>query len=239
MKTGWFGWPIIGVVVLALLFSGAGQTWAEPITMVDFEDLGVAIGGQLVTPSGIGVVSRGFNYIPGPISGSSGFNDLHISNAEPFRHFNGTSVGGTHDDVILTKVGGETFSLYRFDFAGFLLNKEVPFEVTGVRSDSSTITQYFTPDGLVDGDVVGGMVDFQTFYLDGNWTNLKSVTWTHTGYEYGTDRGLFALDYIGVDQPKKEVPEPSTITLLGLGILCLLGQAWLGRKQLKALGDMA
>jgi hypothetical protein len=237
MKAGWFGWPIVGAVVLALLFCGAGQTWAAPITFVDFEDLGVASGAQLVTPSGIGVVSRGFNYTPGPIYGSSGFDDLHISNAEPFRHFNGTTVGGTHDDVILSKVDGETFSLYRFDFAGFLLNKEVPFEVTGVRADSSTITQYFTPDGLVDGDVVGGVDDFQTFYLDGNWTNLKSVTWTHTGYGYGTDRGLFALDYIGVDQ--KEVPEPSTITLLGLGILCLLGHAWLGRKQLKALGDMA
>jgi hypothetical protein len=238
MKDGWFGWPIVCAVVLALLFCGAGQTWAAPITFVDFEDLGVPSGARLMTPPpGTGVVSAGFNYTPGPVTGSSGFNDIHISNGMLGDSFNKTTVGITHDDVILTKVGGGTFSLYRFDFAGFPMNKEVPFEVSGVRADSSTITQYFTPDGLVDGDVVEGVDDFQTFYLDGNWTNLKSVTWTHTGYGYGTDRGLFALDYIGVDQ--KEVPEPSTITLLGLGILCLLGHAWLGRKQLKALGDMA
>ena len=239
MKADWFGWPIVCAVVLGLLFCGAGQTWAAPITFVDFEDLGVPWGTRLPTPPpGIGVVSGGFNFTPGPIFGSSGFNDIHISNGMLGDSFNGTTVGITHDDVVLTKEDGETFSLYRFDFAGFLLNKEIPFEVTGVREDSSIITQAFTPDGLVDGDVVGGADDFQTFYLDGNWTNLMSVTWTHTGYEYGTDRGLFALDYIGVGQTK-EVPEPSTITLFGLGILGLLGHGWLARKRLKALGEIA
>ena len=231
MKAHWVGWPIVGAVVLALLFCGAEQTRA---TTIDFEDLVVPYGTRLdILPAGTAVVSEGFNYTPGPLFGSSGFNDLHISNVKPGDSFNETTIGITHDDVILTKVGGGTFSLQRFDFAGFPMNDEVPFVVTGILGDYSTITKPFIPDGLVDG--VGGVDDFQTFYLDDTWTNLRSVTWTHTGY--GTDRGLYALDNMVVDEHK--VPEPSTITLLGLGILGLLGQGWCCRKQLKALGDMA
>ena len=237
MKADWFGRPIVGAVVLALLFCGAGQTRAATI---DFEDLVVTLavmpGTQQVLPPATGVVTGGFYYTPDPLNGMS-FNDLHISNAKPDSSFNGTTVGITHNDGILTKDKGGTFSLQHFDFAGFPLNKEVPFKVTGDRADLSTITQTFGPgalDGLVDG--VGGVVDFQTFSLVGDWTNLKRVRWTHTGY--GTITGLFALDNIVVDQ-YAAVPEPSTITLLELGILCLLGQGWRSRKQLKALGDMA
>lgn len=233
MKADRFGLPIVCVVVLALLFCGAGQTWAATI---DFEDLGVPSGARLMTPPpGIGVVSEGFNFTPGPIFGSSGFNDIHISNGMLGDSFNGTTVGITHDDVILTKANGEPFSLYRFDFAGFPQDAELPLLlVTGVLANSSIITQLFHPDSLVDG--MGGVADFQMFYLSGDWTNLRSVTWTHTGP--GTDRGLFALDNIGVGQTTP-VPEASTITLLGLGILCLLVHAWRGQKRLKALGDMA
>ena len=238
MKADWFGWPIVCAVVLGLLFCGAGQTWATTITIVDFEDLLVPSGTRLTPEPGIGVLvlSGEFKYTPGPLSGSSGFNDLHISNKFLGDSFNGTTVGISHDDVILTKVSGETFSLQRFDFAGFPKDAEEPFKVTGVRDGFPNVEAFFTPDGLVDS--MGGVVDFQTFYLDGDWANLKSVTWEHIGYEYGTDRGLFALDNMYVDQPKA-IPESSTITLSGLGILGLLGHGWLARKRLKALGEIA
>jgi PEP-CTERM motif len=234
MKAHRFSWPIGGAVVLALLFCGVEQARATTITIVDFEDLGVAVGDHRdILPPGTGVETRGFYYAPGPIYGSSGFNDLHISHKEDFRAYNETTVGISHDDVVLTKVGGGTFSLHRFDFAGEPDNEEVRFKVTGVLEDNSTITKYFTPDGKVDG--MGGVDDFEKFYLDSNWTNLVKVTWTHTGY--GTDRGLFALDNIVVDQPKT-IPEPSTITMLGLGILFLLVQGWFARKRLKAIARM-
>jgi hypothetical protein len=232
MKADWFGWPIVVAVVLGLLFSGAEQTWAGPITVVDFEDLGVAFGTQDTYEPGVGVVSRGFYYTPDPLNGDS-FNDLHISNEGGIQASNGTTVGATHNEGILTKEYGGTFSLQRFDFAGFPTDKEVSFTVTGDHETLPDITQSFklislggTVDGKVDG--VDGVVDFQTFYLGSDWTNLVSVRWTHTGY--GTNKGLFALDNIVVNK-YTTVPEPSTITLLGLGILCLLGQGWRCRKQ--------
>jgi|CXWL01.1.fsa_nt_gi hypothetical protein len=238
MKADRFGRTIVGAVILALLLCGAEQARA---TSIDFEDLGVTLGSRRdILPAGTAVTTGGFLFTPGPMNGSS-FNDLHISNQfpgdsnRPVDSFNGTTVGITHDDVILTKVGGGTFSLQSFDFAGFPLNKEVPFLVTGVLGvlGDPEITKTFIPDGKVDG--VGVVADFQTFYLDNDWTNLVRVTWKHTGY--GTDRGLFALDNMIVNEPKT-IPEPSTIILLGLGTFFLLGQGWLARKRLKALAGM-
>ncbi|NOS82131.1 MAG: PEP-CTERM sorting domain-containing protein [Nitrospira sp.] len=238
MKAELSGWPIVGGLVLAMLFCGAEEARATSITfeLITFGtsvDVPVPLHArQDILPAGVAVASGGFLFTPGPMNGS-GFNDLHISNQFSGDSFNGTTVGITHDDLIMTKVGGGTFSLQSFDFAGFPLNKEVPFLVTGILGDSTIITQTFTPNGKVDGNAMPVVDDFQTFYLDNNWTNLKSVTWIHTGS--GTDRGLFAVDNIVVNEPKT-VPEPSTITLLGLGTFFLLGQGWLARKRLKTLG---
>ena len=244
MKDGWFGRRIIGAVALVLLFCGTEQARATSFTVVNFEDLLLPIrpmyGTENVLAPKMGVDTGGFHYKPNPASGTS-FNDLHISNAKTDSSYNGTIVAITHNEGILTKVGGGAFSLQSFDFAGFPKDKEVPFLVTGDLGGSTLITQTFYPDGKVDGKVeVGGVEkvdDFQTFYLDSKWTNLKSVTWKHTGY--GTIRsGLFALDNLVVNK-YSVVPEPSTVTLLSLGIFFLLGQGWLARKRLKALGVMA
>ncbi len=249
MKAELSGWPIVGGLVLAMLFCGVEQARATSITTVDFEDLGVAYGKRLdvvpsllTSPPGSGVISRGFSYNPNPANGYD-FNDLHISNQKSGDSFNGTTVAITHNEGILTEKDGGLFSLKSFDFAGFPLNKEVSFTVTGFRDGFQEITQLFNlidppsclADCLVDGKVdgMGEYPDFQTFYLNSNWTNLRSVTWKHTGY--GTTTGLFALDNIVVNK-YTTVPEFSTITLLGLGLLCLLSQSWLARKRLKALG---
>lgn len=236
MKADWFGRRIIGAVALSLLFCGAEQARATSITMVDFEDQGLTDNTHFNTKNGIGVISGGFYYTPGLIIANlSKSDDLHIvkGNASFPSPYNGTTVGVTHDDVILKKVDGGLFSLQRFDFAGYPTNKEVSFTVTGDRAGTSQIIQSFTPDGKVDG--MGELPDFQTFYLVGDWTNLKSVTWTHMGY--GTDDGRFALDNLVYQT--MVVPEPSSVTLLSLGIFFFFGQGWLARKRLKALGVLA
>src|SRR4051794_1522933 len=97
--------------------------------IIDFEDLGVAPGTQLNPSTGLSVTSRGFTYTPGP-NNASGFNDLHIS-SETFWSYNGTTIGGTHDDVILRHATGAPFSLQAFDFAGFPNGTEKSFSVVG------------------------------------------------------------------------------------------------------------
>ncbi|MHC5023552.1 MAG: S8 family serine peptidase, partial [Planctomycetota bacterium] len=161
------------------------------IVTVNFEDLGVAPGTQLNPAAGVGVVSNGFNYDPGP-NNDSGLNDLHISNKEAFWSWNNSTIGGSHDDVVLARVDGNFFELKQFDFAGFPDNAEVPFTVTAQPSGQVV---NFTPDGITDGDPdgTGGLVDFQTFTPPAGFIG-NSFTWEH--YGAGTVAGLFALDNI-------------------------------------------
>lgn len=196
---------LTGLLVSTFAMSALGAT------LITFEDLGVAVGSQLNPSSGVGVVSYGFDYTPGP-NNTSGLNDLHISNQEGYGPWNGSTNGRSHDDVILSKVGGGGFTLNQFDFAGWE-GGEVAFSVVGYYVGGGSITQNFTPDGISDGP--GGSADFQTFLVTGNWSNLSSVAWTHAGA--GTVQGLFALDNILVDSSAAAVPEPSTFALMGLG----------------------
>ena len=206
-------------VFLATGMLGAGQAQA---VVIDFEDLGAGISpeDQINPPSGYPISSGGFTFTPGP-NDASGLNDLHVG-MPSFWPSNGTTVLFSHDDVILTKADRGLFSLQRFDFSGWVGNQEVSFSVTGIRSDSSTVTQLFNPDGLADGP--GGVADFQTFDFNSSWTDLVSATWTHTGS--GTAQGLFGLDNI-VAEP---VPEPNSI--LGMLIFGATGSvSLLKRKQ--------
>lgn len=200
---------------LALLVTLPAALFAAGVAQaatVDFEDLGVAPGTQLNPASGVSQDSRGYTFTPGP-NDTSGLNDLHFHNQDGIGD-NGTTNLGTHDDVVMTKVGGGTFSLSAFDFAGFI--SETSVDLVGILSGGGSLNVSFVADGVPS--------TYQTFNLVG-WNNLLSVTWTKP-----TDgaNGFF-LDNI-VTTSRGGVPEPGSWIMMLAGFF-IVGSALHARRN--------
>jgi MYXO-CTERM domain-containing protein len=188
------------------------------VVTIDFEDVPAPPGGQLNLPEGVSGTSRGFLFTPGP-DNDSGLNDLHFHNEDGFG-LNGTINMGTHDDVVMTRLGGGTFSLLGFQFQGNITEPE-NFLVHGVHQGGATFTTAFVPDSLGSPQFV--VVPYDTFTAGDSippvdFTNLISLTWEVPG-----DFGLngFFLDNIRVDIAPTATPEPAGLSLLLLGLVAL------------------
>ena len=156
----------------------------------------------------------------------------------------GISYGGTihitRTDTIHAK---PKFDLIKFDAAELFLGggdvNSTDVVVFGLKAGatlgfldgrildpSNTVVARFDLDGIRDG--VGGVNDFQTFFLPSSFTDLTSVVFLGTRNPDDTlfefeSFSAFALDNILVTA----VPEPSTITLFSLGLVSL----WYFRRR--------
>ena len=169
--------------------------------MIDFEDLGVAAGTQLNPASGVSQNTGGFTVAPGP-NNASGLNDLHFHNQNGVGN-NGSTHLGTHDDVVFTLIGGGVFSVFSFDFEGFIT--ESGLMVEGTLSGGGTVSQTITPDGNPN--------TYQSFSLSG-FQNLTKVSFNYLG---NGSNGFF-LDNIDTGA---RIPEPGALGLAGLGLIAL------------------
>lgn len=223
------------VLLSAFLVAGQGSAMAM---IIDFESISapddglnfefsVPVGQQYITPDGLGILTQGFNYAPGPINveyGGEVYNDIHIQNAMIetggglIAPFNETTIAGGHDDTILSKADGSVFNLFQFDFAGYTdeLNPSLLYE-----EDLTIIGTLFGGGDIEDTCVSDGSIGFQTCQLaqGEGWYGLTSVTFQHSGT--GTYQGAFALDNIQVSV----VPVPAAVWLFGSGLLGLVGVA--------------
>jgi hypothetical protein len=178
--------------------------------LIGFEDLAVGPG---VNSIGGDRVSTGFSF-------DSSANHTHLSN----NSFDGNS-GSTFlvvDDfdgantLTVAQVGGAAFSLISVDLGEWNPGGGLASQITltGQVLGGGTVQTILALDGVVS---VGGSNNFQTFALGGGWSNLFSVTFDATA---GTGSLYWALDNV-LTGDANAVPEPTTLALVGLGMLGL------------------
>ena len=203
------------LLVLVVLAVSIGNAQATTVT---FEDVAIADGPTFATD----VTSSGFCL-------DTAANHSHITTGDAFAS-NGTRFMGIDsfvgpDTTTISPVGGGAFTLTSIDIGewsfggGELWARHVV--VTGNLSGGGTVSRTLDLDGIFDGP--GGAADFQTFAFNASWTNLSSVALEGTG--------AFAGNYFGIDNVVvNAVPEPGTLTLLGLGSAYLVRRRQRNRR---------
>jgi len=200
---------LLALVALVLAVS-VGSAHATTVT---FEDVPIADGPNFPNDFATDVTSGGFFF-------DTETNHSHITTGDFFAsngtHFLGLDAFGGPTTKI-TPVGGGAFAFHSIDIGewsfggGTLWARHVV--VTGNLVGGGTVSRTLDLDGIFDGP--GGGADFQTFAFDASWANLSSVVLQGTGGDPGN---YFGVDNIVVDA----VPEPGTLTLLGLGSAYLI-----------------
>jgi hypothetical protein len=177
------------------------------ITTIDFEDIGVAAGTDLI---GGDLTSNGYLFNSRP-------NHSHLVNNNYLSYNDSTWVGfddveGNHN-VLMTQVGGGVFNLISVDFSEFInLNTANLIRVRGSGGEDINVNL----DNIADG--AGQLDDFQTEVF--NWSDLNWVRFNARGT---AGESWWAFDNIVVS-----VPEPATLGILGLS---LLGLGLSGRRK--------
>ena len=202
-----------GAALTVLLIAG----WPGAAATIDFDDLGVGTGGNILAPE---FVSRGYLL--------SSSEHLHVINdLPPTTSWNGTAWLGIHDDgpvanqVTLTRQGGGFFDLLSLEVSEwFGYPNQVEVQITGTRSDGGIVTRLLKVDDILIGP--GPLVDFQTVPFGSGWQNLSSVAFESVA---GSGARWYSLDNIVTAEA---VPEPSAgFTLLsGLALMGLLHPRW-------------
>ena len=184
------------VSVLALLLAAAGSAKAGIIT-IDFESL--RHDDALNTGHGDLYSEDGFTLT------ETGSQDFHTFGTLEFRFSGSTSlfsdtIGGT---ITMTEDDGSEFGLISINLAELNASAVANVTFTGVLPTAGTTSQTFTIDGVAFGQ--------ETFFFNPTFAALTSVSWTQAS-------PFHQFDNIVVDDL---IPEPATLSLLGLGLLAV------------------
>jgi len=195
----------------------AGSIGSAEASTITFEDIGVLSGTEVL-----------YNGANDPISG--GFRFDAASHSHIANRVWGTDNGGTSmvvDDVLgadaitVSALSGDPFALTSLDISeahnsAFFTARQV--EITGNLFGGGTVSKTLFLDNNLVNNVFANY--FQTFVFDAGWGSLSSFTLNGAGALAGGGN-YYAIDNVVVD---RAVPEPGTLSLLGLGSAFLFGR---------------
>lgn len=124
------------------------------------------------------------------------------------------------DEFFIRSLSGKSFTFRSFSAAEFLFSGTnhrtwaVGIDVVGTLLNGTTITQRFTLDQLNDGE--GGNADFETFLWDSKQA-LTEIRFFGIANRYSY--AGYAVDNVVLTEVTANVPEPTSIALLGLSLL--------------------
>lgn len=176
-------------------------------SVIDFEDIAIPSG----TYTGGGVVNGDFS--SGGFLFDNSTNHYHLVNNYAYAAANGTTYAAFdnwagNNVTTMSMTSGGLFNLTSIDFSEFWnTDWTKTLTVTGSGGQTAVITL----DGI--NDELGPLNDFQTELF--GWTDLSWVSFDSN--DDGTGDNYWGMDNITYSS----VPEPATLSLLGLGLLGL------------------
>jgi hypothetical protein len=200
----------LGTLVFAATIGNAQAT------TITFDDLGVVPGPPFNTVIFNGdLTANGFlfdMFDPAPFFQIAN-NSANIDNGTNY-----LVVEGTVSQTTISAIGGAPFSLLSLDYAKWQgpTIAAATITITGNKAGGGTTAPVvLSPVGDFTAGGLG--TDFQTFNSFGaEWGDLDSVILKGSGATFGS-LNYFALDNINIGAGATAVPEPGTLSLLGLG----------------------
>ena len=144
--------------------------------------------------------------------------DISLTTFEVIRNYT-ASYGDDRDDPASTDVSSALQNMTNAGFAGGSI-------LASLDSGPKVLAQVHVGAGFADQVIFTGIDPFDGAYADGDRVLFHLVSFDHTN----GDETLFLSGTIG-PQDVIVIPEPASITLIGLGLVSLGGAAWSRRRR--------